>query len=202
MKRSWDFVTTKVAASKIENLDEFAQRLTHEQGRLGRIDADLNSVASALHWNDGFAPTIDEARNIVEALPKLLVARSYNGNWADATTRGRIKQQIEAVLLDLSEAQELRNDLESRFSHRAFLPTARAIVDKGKRFASWWTRLVGGYSKYRMEVADLYKTAVPETKTLLSDIQQLATFHKRMGEVDSAHQELKELLLPGVMLTK
>lgn len=199
LKRSWDFVTTKVAASQIENLDELAQRLTHEQGRLGRIDADLNSVASALHWNDGFAPTIDEARNIVEALPKLLVARSYNGNWADATTRGRIKQQIEAVLLDLSEAQELRKDLESRFSHRAFLPTARAIVDKGKRFASWWTRLVGGYSKYRMEVAEIYKAVVPETQTLLSDIQQLATFHKRMGEVDSVHQELKELLLPGVV---
>ncbi len=50
-----------------------------------------------------------------------------------------------------------------------------------------------------MEVADLYKAAVPETKTLLSDIQQLATFHKRMGEVDGAHQELKEYLLPGVV---
>jgi hypothetical protein len=50
-----------------------------------------------------------------------------------------------------------------------------------------------------MEVADLYKSAVPETKPLLSDIQQLATFHKRMGEVESAHQKLKELLLPGVV---
>ncbi len=124
LKRSWDFVTTKVAASQIENLDELAQRLTHEQGRLGRIDADLNSVASALHWNDGFAPTIDEARNIVEALPKLLVARSYNGNWVDASTRGRIKQQIEAVLLDLSELKNCEKTYESRFSHRAFLPTA------------------------------------------------------------------------------
>ena len=198
LKRSWEFVTAKVPVSQIENLDVLARRLTHEQERLGRIDADLNGLASALQWNGGFAPTIDEARIIVEALPKLLVAKSYNGNWADTTTRGRVKQQIEAALLDLSEAQELRRDLELRFSHRAFLPTARAIVDQGKRFASWWTRLIGGYSKYRMEVADLFKAAVPDTKTLLSDIQQLATFHKRMGEVDSAHQELKELLLPGV----
>jgi very-short-patch-repair endonuclease len=199
LKRSWDFVKTNVAASKIESLDELAQRLTQEQERLGRIDADLNSVASALQWNGSFAPTFDEARTIIEALPKLFVSRSYNGNWADATTRGRVKQQIEAVLLDLSEAQDLRKDLESKFSHRAFLPTARAIVNKGNRFASWWTRLIGGYSKYRMEVADLYKSAVPETKPLLSDIQQLATFHKRMGEVESAHQKLKELLLPGVV---
>ena len=199
LKRSWDFVTTKVGESQIENLDELARRLTHEQERLGCIDADLNSVASALQWNGGFAPTIDEARNIVGALPKLFVARAYNGNWVDATTRGRVKQQIEAVLLDLSEAQELRKDLESRFSHRAFLPAARTIVDQGKRFASWWTRLIGGYSKYRMEVANLYKAAVPETKILLSDIQQMATFHKRMGEVDRVHQELKELLLPTVV---
>lgn len=197
LKRSWDFVSAKVPRSQIANLEGFALQLTHDQDRLSRICADIQSLASALQWGDGFSPTMDEARTIVEALPTLLKAEAYNGNWSDAATISHVKQKVDAAILDLSEAQELRRDLESRFSHRAFLPSTRTLVDKGKRFASWWMRLVGGYSKYRMEVADIYKAAVPETQTLLNDIQQLATFHKRMGELDSAYQELKELLLPG-----
>ncbi len=64
-------------------------------------------------------------------------------------------------------------------------------------FSSWWRRLVGGYSKYRMEVADLYRTAVPATGGLLSDLQKLQIFHNRMGEVHRVHQELGDLLIPG-----
>lgn len=200
LRTSWEIVQSKVPASLIPSLDGYVQQLTHEQDRLSRTDADLKSLALALQWSSSFAPTIDEALTIVEALPALLATGAYNGNWADSATRGRIKQKIESVLLDLSEAQELRRDLESRFSHRAFLPAARALIERGKSYASWWTRLVGGYSKYRTDVADLYKATVPETKTLLGDILQLATFHKRMGEVDSAFQELKDLLLPGCVV--
>ncbi len=110
---------------------------------------------------------MDELRTIVEALPNLLTAGAYNGNWTDAATRNHVKKRIEAAILDLSEALDLRRELESRFSHRAFLPTARALIDRGKRFASWWTRLVGGYSKYRMEVADLYKVPYQKPKLFL-----------------------------------
>jgi very-short-patch-repair endonuclease len=200
LQRSWEFLMSKFGSSQIESWDGLCQHLNQETERIGRINADLNSLSAALSWNEKFAPTIDEARTIVAGLPSLLVAGLYNGKWVDSAIRGRVKQQIEAVILDLSEAQELRKDLESRFSHRAFLPAARALVDHGKRFASWWTRLVGGYSKYRIEIADLYKANVPETNTLLRDIQQLASFHKRMGEVAIAHDELKELLHPGVVI--
>ncbi|MBL8888653.1 MAG: DUF4011 domain-containing protein [Planctomycetaceae bacterium] len=200
LKSSWEFVMSKVGSSQIENLDGLNQHLNQETERLGRINSDLNSLASALNWNVQFAPTVGEARSILAALPALLGAGAYNGNWVDAATRERVKQQIEAAILDLSEAQELRNDLESRFSHRAFLPTARALVDQGKRYASWWNRLVGGYSRYRIEAADLYKTNVPETTTLLRDIQQLAVFHKRMAEVAITHRELNDLLFPGVVV--
>lgn len=200
LQRSWEVVRSTVPASLISNLDEYVQQLTVEQDRLSRTDADLKSLAVALQWNSKFAPTVDEAREIVESLPALLATGTYNGSWADSVTRVRVKQQIESVLLDLSEAQELRRDLETRFSHRAFLPAARSLIERGKRYSSWWTRLVGGYAKYRTEIADLYKATVPETKTLLGDTLQLATFHKRICEVESVYQELKDVLLTGVVV--
>lgn len=199
LQKSWEVVRSKVPASRISNLDEYAQQLTVEQERLGRTDADLKSIAVGLQLNDNFAPTIDEARALIESLPVLLATGAYNGSWADLATRGRVKQKIESVLLDLSEAQDLRRDLETRFSHRAFLPAVRSLIDRGKRYSSWWTRLVGGYAKYRTEIADLYKSAVPETRSLLGDILQLVTFHKRMSEVESVYQELKDVLLTGVV---
>ncbi len=84
LKHSWQFVTAKVSAAQIENLDGLDRQLTHEQQRLSRIDADLKSLASALHWNGGFVPTLDDARTIVAALPALLAAGAYNGSWADS----------------------------------------------------------------------------------------------------------------------
>ncbi len=186
-------------ASQISDLERLQQQLNEETERLDRVNTDINSLISELGWKQGFALAIGEASGVVTAIPMLLAAKAYNGNWADPAIRGCVKKQIESVLLDLAEAQELRMKLESRFSHRAFVPAARATVEKGKRFASWWTRLFGSYHKYRMEIADLYKTAVPETKALLGDIQQLAVFHNRMKEVGTVYEQLKHLLLPAVI---
>jgi very-short-patch-repair endonuclease len=196
--RNWRIVQERLPADQIVNIDELVRQLNYEREYLSHIDADLKNLAIALQWSHGFTPTISEARIVIEALPVLLTIEAYNGKWADSATRSFVIKRIETVLLDLSEAQELKKELELRFSHRAFLPASRNLIESGKKHASWWKRLFGGYSNYRMEVADLYKTAVPKTNILLSDIQQLATFHKRMAEVNSAYQELQDLLLPGI----
>ena len=200
LRRSWELVQSKVPASQISNLGEYAEQLSIEAEQLSRASADLKGLSSGLQWNDHFAPTIEQARLLVNAVPALLDSGAYNGSWADVATRQRVKQQIDAVLLDLSEARDLRRDLETRFSHRAFLSTSRTLIERGKQFSSWWSRLVGGFAKYRTEIADLYKAPVPDPKQLLLDIMQLSTFHKRMIEVETVYQDLKDVLLNGVIV--
>lgn len=197
LRRSWGLVKSRLPNSQTSDLNEYMEKLQSEQNRLERINKEVSHLASELCLGDAFNPTIDEVRSIADGLPLLLEVGAYNGKWAYPAIRGTTKQRIESALLDLTEAQELRNELENKFSHRAFLPAARQLVNRGKRFSSWWTRLVGGYAKYRTEVADLYKTAVPDTKTLLTDLLQLGSFHRRKGEVDSVYQEIKDDLLDG-----
>jgi hypothetical protein len=200
LQRSWGIVRSTLPVSMTPKLDDYANYLNLEHEWFSRANDDFKCLAVMMQWQENFSPTIDEALTIVKSLPTLLESEAYNGNWADVAIRGRVKQQIASVLLDLSEAQELRQDLETRFSHRAFLSASRSLIEKGKRYLSWWNRLVGGYAKYRTEIADLYKSAVPETKILLDDILQLATFHKRMIEVENVYEELKDTLLTGLIV--
>jgi very-short-patch-repair endonuclease len=200
LKQSWQLVRAKVPASLIGNLDEYLQKCVDERQSIGETDTDMKSLASAMHWSSEFTPAIDDALSVVKSLPKLLGIGFYNGSWADPAKRVFAKRQIASVLLDLSESQDLKKTLELRLSHRAFLPASRPLIDRGVKYASWWARLVGGFSKFRTEVSDLYKARVPETKILLDDMLLLATFHKRMGEVDSVYREMKDLLIPGLVI--
>lgn len=199
LSRSWEIVRTRLPAVQTSELKCYAERLQTAHERLEKIHSDFKSLAGALHWNLGNTPTFTEAKEIVRALPDFLLTDAYNGKWADAEIRGKIKQQIEAVILDLAEANESRRILESKFSHRAFLPSARSLIERGKRFSTWWQRLVGGYSKFRTEVADIYKSIVPDTTSLLSDLSHLATYHKRILDVEKVLRDLDGLLIPCIV---
>ena len=198
-QQNWDVVRVHIPSPQIQSLDEYGNQLIHDIEGLTRVLDDTRTLCDRLQFKEGFAPTLGDVRSLIQALPELCRLHAYHGSWGDDATRQKIKRQIETVILDLTEAQDLRSALEQTFSHRAFAPSARPLIDRGKRFASWWSRFFGGYSKYRIELADLYKAPVPQTNAMLGEISQLATYHKRMREVEATYHELKDFLLNGLV---
>ena len=194
-QQNWEVVRSQIPDSRIQALEDYENQLSHDIDKLKRIVDDTKNLSDRLQFNGAFVPTLSDVHTLLQALPDLCQAKSYHGRWGDTVTRQNTKRKIESAILDLTEAQDLRRTLEHTFSHRAFAPTARPLIEGGKRFDSWWSRFFGGFSKYRKEIADFYKSPVPATNALLRDLSQLGTFHKRMREVESVFQELKDLLL-------
>ncbi|MBU6173101.1 MAG: DUF4011 domain-containing protein, partial [Planctomycetes bacterium] len=198
-QQNWEIVRSYVPDLSIQALDDVGNQLAQDIDTLSQIAVGAKTLCNRLQLKEDFAPTLGDVRSLIKAVPELNRLDAYHGNWGDVDARQKIKRHIEAVILDLTEAQDLRSHLEQKFSHRAFAPSARPLIERGKRFVSWWSRLLGGYSKYRTEIADLYKIPVPATSTLLEDVSQLANYHKRMREVDEVHRELKDSLLNGLV---
>ena len=196
-QQHWEVVHSHIPSHKLQSLDECGNQLNHDIELLTRVVDDTKTLCDRLHFKGDFAPTLSDIRSIIQSLPEICHLNAYHGSWGDSVTRQNVKRQIEGAILDLSEAQDLRSSLEQKFSHRAFAPSARSLIERGKRFASWWSRFFGGYTKYRVEVADLYKAPVPATNALLEDVAQLGTYHKRMCEVEDVHQEVKHVLMSG-----
>lgn len=194
LQSSWQTVTAKLSPTQMQDLEGCWSSLQVEIDALSTVHNDLNWLISGLQFRNGYSPTLEQTPVFVEAASLLVQQGTYHGSWVNAEFRQQLKQRIEAILLDLNEAKELRESLESKFSHRAFLAASRRLVERGKSFAHWWSRWFGGYAKYRTELAELYKTAVPPTSTLLADLLQLSIYHKRISEAAGLFQELKNYL--------
>jgi very-short-patch-repair endonuclease len=198
-QQHWEVVSDFVPSSQIQSLTDCGDQLNIDIERLSRIVAETKALCDRLQLKEDFAPTLSEIRNLIQALPEPGHFDSYHGCWGESVKRQKVKSQIEAAMLDLKEAQDLRSSLEQKFSHRAFAPSGRPLIERGKAFTSLWWRFLGGFSKYRVEISDFYKGPVPGTSLLLEDVLKLGTYHKRMREVEDAYGELKDYLLNGLI---
>src|SRR5690606_18178040 len=100
--------------------------------------------------------------------------------------RTAFRKICEEAISDLGDAQSIRSSLVDRLSHRAFRESSEPVVARGTAYTSLWKRWFGGYSKYRMELADFYNGEVPKGSDLLDDVIMLDRYHRRHLDVQTA----------------
>lgn len=200
LQRSYSSLKEKLPEERFNALSDLIPVLEAENLKLDFLDSSIQKLFADLDFDRDYSPTKSEMRDLLAVLPSLQKLQAYNRKWVDAATRQNILKRIKTVILDVNEARDLRVSLEGKFSHRAFLPSCRSVVERGQYYLTWWRRLIGGYGSFRLQVADLYKQSVPETKELLNDLQLLNTYHRRIFHVEVLYQEVKEGLLSSTVI--
>jgi len=154
------------------------------------------SVSHAMQLRGDSQLSLRSLKTLIEALRTSGIAL-LNGTWCHLGISSQLIDTCKAAIDDLTEAGEIKRELQERLSHRAFKPTAVEMVRKAASFHSWFNWLFGGFSAFQREAADYYKSTLPATGTLLADFGRLGAFHRRMTEVREAAAELADYLPAG-----
>ena len=173
----------------VADVSEFAAQC--RAAKLAAVEADgmLTSLLTCLGISDCDSLAVSDVKKIPSVMAAIADAGVINGAWADLGIRNRLKAACDTAIEDLSEANSLRETLSSRLSHRAFKASAVSLSSRASVFSSLARRLIGGFGAFRKEVAELYKDRLPGTSDLISDMERLTRFHRRIEDVQSAASE-------------
>ena len=179
----WTKVQTFVPSGQLSELRSKSQWWQEISVSLTAIQDQLRSLCHSVGIDDDSDMPITIASNLAEWGISLSQPVTFHGSWSDSATRVKLLKSCSEAIADLTEAGEIRRQLEDRLSHRAFKSNAADIARKSVQYGSRLKRLLGGFASYRQEVAELYKSSVPSTEQLLDDMGRLIVYHRR--ETDS-----------------
>jgi superfamily I DNA and/or RNA helicase len=200
LKRSYSKLKAKIPEERLNALSDLITVMEAENLKLEFLESSIQKLFADLDFDQDYSPTKSEMRDLLSVLPSVQKVQGYNSKWADAATRQNLLKRIKSAILDVREARDLRLSLEGKFSHRAFLPSSRPVIERGQYYLKWWRRVLGGYGSFRSQLADLYKGSVPETKELLNDLQLINAYHRRVFHIEVLYQDVKEGLLSSTVI--
>lgn len=157
----------------VDQLSKLAQSQDKISFLLGLTDSD---------WHNQSEPS-DSLPDAIEHLERVGIVL---GGFKKQEDRTAFRKICEEAISDLADAESIRLGLGERLSHRAFRESSEPVFAKGTAYVSLWKRWFGGYSKYRMELADFYNGEVPKGSDLLDDIVMLERYHRRHLHVQTA----------------
>ncbi len=194
---AWETTQSVCAEGHVDDLVKIQEQLDHAVASL----RDLQTIGQAVLSNwaiEGETPiSLTQARSLQTAIPLSIEMGDIAGVWRDPATSAKLRSGCDAILDDLREAAQLREQLEERLSHRAFKTTAVELANRAAAYQSVTKRWFGGFNAYRQEVTELFKEGCPATPILLADLLKLRTWHRRMSEVAEAANELAPWLPSG-----
>ena len=193
---AWNVVQSRCRNANDEELASLV-RVSDEAAQIVRnaIDA-TNAIARGLSLADGLRLPL-RSLNVLSESFRPNDSGLLHRAWCNSGVRVRVLTACETAISDLGEANELKNALQETMSHRAFKTSAVDVARRSVAFHSFFKRLFGGFDAFRTEAADLYKSSVPATKSLLADFDRLNTFHRRMNEVHEAAASIADNLPDG-----
>lgn len=140
--------------------------------------------------------SLNQIQDIKMAIEGVIAAGWLSGKWQDSTIRKQLLKAVEESLDDLKDAEEYKIHLDDRLSSRAFRESSKELTTRAAPYKSLWKRLFGGFSTYRNEVSELYSSAPPRGKILISDMLSLDKYHARIAEVKERSESLTAYLPP------
>jgi len=187
---AWESVQTVSPEGMIDEVSDLQSQLQEGESLLRELQSSLQTILSSWGIEQDVHISLSLARSLETGIPLILNHSVISGQWRDSTVRGKLRSACDAAISDLQEAEELREQLEERLSHRAFKSTASLLTDQAPVYQSLWKRWFGGFKAYRQEVAELYKSGCPATPLLLSDLLKLRTWHRRSADVSELAQDV------------
>lgn len=194
---AWANVQSVVSTGTIGELEEL-------EAQASRLSVALETAWSAtreLTQHLGFTGDHDltgrSSQALAAAIEAIVETGGFHGAWVNADVRARVRALGEEAIADLLEAEELRESLRDRLSHRAFKASASQLAERSNAYRSWLKRMFGGFSRFKGDIADVYARGVPNTKTLLADCERLRQFHRRMNDAREAAIELEAVVPNG-----
>jgi very-short-patch-repair endonuclease len=193
----WDACRSLLKVPTVDSLLTLHRDAEQLQQQMQSLANSYQMVAEKLP----LPPNVELGLRGVLALAKATVVLTrigeFHTSWKDANVRHAVRSAAELAISDLTEAKELQLRLQEKLSHRAFQPAARLLINRSQKFRSWFGRVFGGFSKFRVQVADLYKASVPGPQELLEDLLQLQTYHKRLSGVLDTFKPIADHLPKG-----
>ncbi len=197
LESAWERIESVSAEGHLDDLVKIQQQLDHAASLLQELQTLVQAVVTEWGIERAIPVSLVQARALQVAIPLCLQMGEVAGAWRDPATCVKLRSGCEAILSDLHEAAQLREQLDERLSHRAFKAAAAELANRAPAYQSALKRWFGGFGTYRQEVADLFKEPPPATPILLADLNKLRTWHRRMSEVIEAADELAPWLPAG-----
>ncbi len=197
LESAWSRVQLLVPTDTVHEIQEQRTRLQKLSEALLRTIESVGVVCRQMGINDTSSVSFEAAHSLATWGVSLAQPVTMLGAWTDIATRIKVRKIAEESISDLLEAGEVRQSLEDRLSHRAFKSSAADLAHRAAAFGSAFKRMFGGFGGIRKEAAELYKQGVPATQQLLSDMERLCVYHRRMGEAEDAAAEYGARLPPS-----
>ena len=197
IQADWTELLPVVPSGTLSDVGELRRQLQRAAELLEAISNSTCRLAEILQIANTFHPNYRTVQAISQKLSGVARCGMYHGGWVSSENRQRIYDLCDEVIANLTEAEELREGLTEKMSHRAFKTSAVELIERSKSFRSLHKRWFGGFSSFKRDMAAFYKTDLPPTKTLLADCERLDLYHSLLSDAKAACGEVNNLLPEG-----
>jgi very-short-patch-repair endonuclease len=195
VRAAWNSIKNAQPEGTSCDIQSFGSQCHSVKEEATTVQTATESVWSGLGIGVDTQVTLARLRPVHDTVVSITEAGSFHASWSDVSTRNHIRTACEEAVAELTEASDIKDNLSDRMSHRAFKAAASNVATRGLEFRSWMKRLFGGFRAFHNDVGEFYKTTVPAKNAMLSDMQQLSVYHRRVEAVAATVAEL-ELHLP------
>jgi very-short-patch-repair endonuclease len=184
-KLSTDFspVETFLRAPTIDGLKDFSATVSEATTAVAETKSAIDCMIQTIGLKTPVEPSIQSGKVLLDLATTMMKTGVLHGAWSSQASRDKLAKACESAIEDLEDADALQNSLKDRMSHRAFKEVSFDLVEQSSTYRSAVRRFLGGFSKYRESISELYKTSVPATKPLLEDFDILRRYHRRLRDV-------------------
>ena len=197
LRNAWAQVGPHCSTGNYSTVVQLMTTVTSATRTLHEVQLAMTAVLGCIGLPSTVSLDLSQLKALLKTAPPVFAAAPTHGSWNDAAVRSRVTSACEAAVADLTEAADIRARLEERMSHRAFKLSASDLASRGGQYSSIIRRLTGGFGAFRKEVSELYKSGVPVTKQLLSDLADLRKHHARINDCRETASELMAHLPTG-----
>ena len=189
--------------------------LPHDHTTVLTLRSHLQSVAATLRTLTDRAKATNRAlEGVLEVLglkPRALAARGIGKvqellglvgkvapirrSWLDPQKRQEIQKLIDQCREEDTLNGECRLKLFDRMLPKGFDPEFAALAHRSQSYRSGWKRLLPGWWMLRRRLVALYSGGAPDTSLLLSDMQALNEYHRRLDYARQVKQQYAEQLI-------
>jgi very-short-patch-repair endonuclease len=160
------------------------------------VDRTSQKIGEVLHMSFSALP-IRKLRRLAELADLIARMGSVLRPWWDRGRRRELQGLIDQYWEQARAAQEVRTELATRLTPLAFAPQSANLVIHASGFRSFLARLLPQWWSLKAQVTGWYIGEVPKTRSLLEDLQKLASYHRRIAYCQQVREQYAADLLTG-----
>ena len=148
LRVSWNELQTLFQCRTMADVTQCLLSVAELTEPMRAVQQHFKALATCLQLDSGFLPSVISLSNVADGFAAHGRVTEFHGNWTSSSVRKQLRLGADSALSDIQEATEIRESLETRLSHRAFLPAARSLADRGVKYESFWCRTFGGFKAF------------------------------------------------------